>query len=182
MEEIARTAGVGKDTLYRRWPSKEPLAIEVVDALAREAVRPAPVDPDPRLNLLLYLKDVVRLNERSDFGALIAGLASEAARNPELATRFTAFWQRRRAIAAELVRDVVGPQVGSDELERLLDRVLAPIYYRLLITRAPITDEFLWGLVTEIPPTTEPTRNAWNSELESTQVPAGPGSAPAQTG
>lgn len=161
MDEIARAAKVGKDTLYRRWASKEALAIDLVDVLAREAVRPAPVDPDPRLNLLVYLKDIVRLNRDSDFGALIAGLVGEAARNPDVAGCFEAFWRRRRAVAATLVRDVVGATVGEDELELLLDRLLAPIYYRLLLTREPITDELLWGLVTEIPWTTGPAHDAW---------------------
>lgn len=155
MEEIANSAGVGKDTLYRRWPSKEQLATELVDTLAREAVRPAPLDPDPRLNLFLYLKDIVRLNAHSDFGALVAGIVGEAARNPAMADSFRAFWQRRRAVAATLVSDVVGPAVGDGDLELLLDGLLAPVYYRLLLTGEPITDEYLWDLVAGIPWTIE---------------------------
>jgi AcrR family transcriptional regulator len=163
MEEIAKQAGVGKDTLYRRWSSKEQLAVDLIDTMAREAVKPAAVDPDPRLNLLVYVKDIVRLNVDSGFGALIAGMVGEAARNDDLAESFRAFWQRRRSVAATLVRDIVGPSVGGDEFELVLDRVLAPIYYRLLLTREPITEEFLWDLITRIPWTTGPTQNAWDS-------------------
>jgi AcrR family transcriptional regulator len=162
MEEIARTAGVGKDTLYRRWPSKERLAIDLVDVLAREAVRPAPVDPDPRLNLFLYLKDIVRLNQGSDFGPLIAGLVGESARNPELAAGFRAFWQHRRSVAATLLIDIVGSTAPQEDLDLLLDRLLAPIYYRLLLTRESITDEFLWDLVTGLPWTADPAGNVWS--------------------
>ena len=168
MEEIARKAGVGKDTLYRRWSSKEQLAVDLIDTMAREAVRPAAVDPDPRLNLLVYLKDIVRLNVDSEFGALIAGMVGEAARSEDLAGSFRAFWQHRRSVASTLVRDVVGHSIVGDEFELVLDRVLAPIYYRLLLTREPITDEFLWDLITRIPWTTGPTQNAWGSGSSTT--------------
>jgi AcrR family transcriptional regulator len=172
MEEIAGKARVGKDTLYRRWPSKERLAIDLVDTLAREAVRPAPVDPDPRLNLFLYVKDIVRLNEGSDFGPLVAGLVGEAARSGDLAESLQAFWRHRRSVAATLLIDVVGSPADNADLDLLLDRLLAPIYYRLLLTRQPITDEFLWELVTALPWTTDPTRDGLGSQLEIESVDA----------
>lgn len=151
MDEIARTAGVGKDTLYRRWPSKGRLVCDLISQLADRAVRPAPIDIDPRFDLFMYLKDVVRLNQASDFGALIAGVVGESVRNPEVAESFRAFWARRRRIAAGLVRDVVGPDVDDECVELLLDRLFAPVYYRLLLTGQDVTDEYLWHLVTELP-------------------------------
>ncbi len=156
MEEIASVAGVGKDTLYRRWASKDQLAIDLVELLAREAVAPVPLDPDPRFNLFTFLKDIVRFNRTTDFGPLIAGIVGEAARNPDLAHSFQTFWRHRRALAAELVTDVIGPGASSDALDSTLDQLLAPIYYRLLLSGDDITDEYLWGLVASVPWSTEP--------------------------
>lgn len=156
MEKIARSAGVGKDTLYRRWPSKERLVVDLVSAVAEESVRPKPVDPDPRLNLFMFLKDINRLTHSTDFGSLIAGIVGAATRNEELADSFQAFWAHRRAVAAELVVDVVGPDVDADRIEKLLDNLLSPIYYRLLLTGAETTDEDLWILVAALPWTTRP--------------------------
>ncbi|MDH4279872.1 MAG: TetR/AcrR family transcriptional regulator [Acidimicrobiia bacterium] len=156
MEEIATTAGVGKDTLYRRWPSKDRLAIDLVEAMAGEAVGPVPLDPDPRFNLFTFLKDIVRFNRTTDFGPLIAGIVGEAARNDDLAESFRTFWRHRRALAAELVIDVIGSDATAEAVDRILDRLLAPIYYRLLLTGDDITDEYLWDLVASLPWSAEP--------------------------
>ncbi len=162
MEEIAKLAHVGKDTLYRRWSSKEQLAIDLINSLALEAVRPAPIDPDPRLNLLLFLKDIVRLCRDTDFGLLVAGMVGEAARNDDLAQRFAEFWSRRRAIAADLVRDVLEPGAADGDIEVILDRLLGPIFYRILLTGTELSDAYLWDLVISIPWTAEGDQNAWS--------------------
>jgi AcrR family transcriptional regulator len=157
MDEIARTAGVGKDTLYRRWDSKEQLVQRLLEQLADEGVRAPVLDDDPGVALFLLLQDIVRLNTESDFGAIVAGVVGESARNPQLAETFRAFWSDRREITAARVRLIVGSFAAPPEIERILDHVLGPIYYRLLLSGAPITDEYLWGLVTAIP-SPEPTR------------------------
>src|SRR5882757_4143114 len=41
IESIARRAGVGKAAVYRRWPSKLPIVLDVVSALAVHSL-PAP--------------------------------------------------------------------------------------------------------------------------------------------
>lgn len=150
IEAIAHTAGVGKDTLYRRWRSKEELVGQLLTVLADEGVQARPIDDDPRIGLFVFLQDVVRLNTESDFGPIVAGVIGESARNPELATRFRAFWAERRRIAANLVRDTVGP-AASREVERIVDHLVGPLYYRLLLSGDPITDEYLWDLVMTIP-------------------------------
>ena len=150
MEAIAHTAGVGKDTVYRRWSSKEDLVGRLLTVLADEGVRARSLDEDPRFALFLFLQDVVRLNTESDFGAIVAGVVGESARNAELATRFQEFWAARRQVARDLVLDTVGP-ITSSEAEPIVDHLVGPIYYRLLLSGDPVTDEYLWDLVMTIP-------------------------------
>ena len=150
MDEIARTAGVGKDTLYRRWKSKELLVRHVLTVLAAENV-PVPADEDPRYALFVFLQDIVRLNTRSDFGAILAGIVGESARNPEMAAGFHQFWAERRSIAAGLVRRMVDPDTSDEEINRILDHILGPIYYRLLLSGSPIDDSYLWDLIVAVP-------------------------------
>jgi AcrR family transcriptional regulator len=150
MEAIAQTAGVGKDTLYRRWNSKEQLVEHVLSVLADEGIPALPPDDDPGIGLFLFLQNIVRLNTESDFGAIIAGVIGESARNPELASVFHAFWAGRRRFASDHVRLIVGAETSSNEIDRLVDGLVGPIYYRLLLLGEPITDEYLWGLVMTI--------------------------------
>lgn len=151
MEEVARTAGVGKDTLYRRWSSKEELVQHLLTVLADENIPvPAGLD-DPRFALFVFLQDVVRLNRQSDFGAIIAGIVGESARNPELAAAFHRFWKERREVTAGIIRRIVDPATPDVEIQQFVDRVVGPIYYRMLLSCEPITDEYLWDLVTTIP-------------------------------
>ncbi len=158
MDEIARTAGVGKDTLYRRWKSKEILVQHLLTVLSAENA-PVPEDEDPRYALFVFLQDIVRLNTRSDFGAILAGIVGESGRNPEMATAFQQFWSERRSIAGSIVRRIVDPATPDREIGRILDNILGPIYYRLLLSGDPIDDEYLWDLIVEVPWDTEEQEN-----------------------
>ena len=158
MDEIARTAGVGKDTLYRRWRSKEVLVQHLLTVLSAENA-PVPEHDDPRYALFVFLQDIVRLNKRSDFGAILAGIVGESARNPEMAAAFRQFWSERRSIAGSIVRRIVDPTTPDREIGRILDHVLGPIYYRLLLSGDPIDDEYLWDLIIEVPWDTEEQEN-----------------------
>lgn len=150
MDQIARTAGVGKDTLYRRWKSKEELVRDLLTVLAEETV-PVPDLDDPHYALFVFLQDIVRANTGSDLGPIIAGVVGESQRNENMAEAFHSFWAERRQKAAGLVRRIVPADTTDEDLEFTLDDILGPIYYRLLLTGAPIDDEYLWKLVISIP-------------------------------
>lgn len=152
MDQIARTAGVGKDTLYRRWDSKQALVIQLLTTMADEHVPYREAHDDPAYALFTFLRDIVRVNLDTGLGAVIAGVVGEAGRNPDLAEAFHQFWHERRRVTARVVRAVVGPDVDDDELWRILDRLLGSIYYRLLLTGDPVDDEEVWQLVLGIVP------------------------------
>ena len=154
MDEIARMAGVGKDTLYRRWKSKEELVQHLLTVLSEQNV-PVPQLVDSRYALFVFLQDIVRVNRHSDLGPIIAGVVGESARNAKLAEAFQQYWTERRAIAASLVRKITPDQTSDEEIELMLDHILGPIYYRILLTGAPLDDEYLWELIVTVPWTNE---------------------------
>src|SRR5690348_17982296 len=72
MDELADLAGVSKATVYRWWPSKHVLALDVL-AADWSAIRPAPRDTGTlRGDLRSILRPWVRVLPSRPYGAVIA--------------------------------------------------------------------------------------------------------------
>ena len=149
VDRVAEQAGVAKTTLYRRWPSKAELVVAVITSL-REDVPFEPTD-DPRRDLT-GLVTAIATNLASTPPALIADLAAAAAREPRVGESVRALWaERHRAVTAVvakaqdagLVLDHVSPAV-------LVDQLVGPLYYRLLVTGEPLTPDYARKLVRSV--------------------------------
>ena len=57
------------------------------------------------------------------------------------------------------MRRIVDPATSDREIGRILDHVLGPIYYRLLLSGDPIDDEYLWDLIIGVPWETDEQEN-----------------------
>ncbi|MGA9595772.1 MAG: TetR/AcrR family transcriptional regulator [Acidimicrobiia bacterium] len=150
MDEIARRAHVGKDTLYRRWKSKEDLVLHLLTVMSEQNVPPPKLE-DPRYGLFLFLQDIRKVNLGTDLGPIIAGIVGECARNERLAEGFHKYWRERRRLAGLAVQEIVPSNTTDEEIEVILDHILGPFYYRLLLTGDPVDDEYLWELIGTIP-------------------------------
>ena len=149
MDEIARRAGVGKDTLYRRWPSKVALVRDGILRVAEDAIL-VPQGANPREDLVRYLTEVVEYATTTSFGRILAGIVGEASRNPELAEAYRQFSTSRRRTTGVLLRRVLDAQGSTrldDDLELELDLLFAPLYYRLLVTGGSLDRAFVDMLV-----------------------------------
>ena len=83
IEEVAARAGVGKTTIYRRWPSKGLLALDAfVDSFREE--QPLPDTGTLRGDLLSALHAWVRAVTQTAMGPMLTGLIAEAQHDPEL--------------------------------------------------------------------------------------------------
>jgi AcrR family transcriptional regulator len=143
MENVARRAGVGKDTLYRRWPSKVDLVSAAIRRMAEVEVK-APESGRLEEDLRPYLRSIVRLLTKTDFGRVLAGLVGEAGRNPELGEEFRSFWRTRRATAKRVVTEESAPAIDRDVL---IDLLVGAIYFRHLMSKAPLTNAYVDDLV-----------------------------------
>src|SRR2546426_1796596 len=87
MERVASESGVAKTTLYRRWPTKAALCMELyLDVAGRELV-----DPDTgevASDLKCIAENVVRLQTQTVAGPAFIGLIAEAQINPETRAAF----------------------------------------------------------------------------------------------
>jgi AcrR family transcriptional regulator len=103
MEGIAERAGVGKTTIYRRWTSKEAVALAAIGSLKARFVLPDTGETRRDLVDLLYQFHQLA-NDRLLSPSMIH-VAGVAIRNPDL---LGLFWERvvgpRRAAIAEVLR------------------------------------------------------------------------------
>ena len=137
MEAVAARAGVGKATLYRRWPSKEQL---VVDALATLTEPTERVEHAGVRDQLVGLLDAVRRRAGSRAGQIFPRLIGDAVDNPELMRRYRqqVLEPRRRRFIAVLEQGVAEGLVRPDvDLEHAVDLLVGPMAYRNLIRNDP---------------------------------------------
>ncbi len=148
MEAIARRAGVGKAALYRRWPSK--LAM-TVDLLTRSGVPSADVPDQGSLeeDVRFFLKQTLRLLQRPLVKRILPDLHAEMGRTPELAAAVRNGIQgKRRELGERLLdRAVARGELGSGTDRALaLDLLVAPLYWRAVITGGPTPPDYLEAL------------------------------------
>ena len=83
IDGVAARTGVGRPTIYRRWPSKAALAIAALDAGV-----PVTATPDTgclREDLLAFQRDRVKRMNLPPHRSVVAGLVSESVADPALA-------------------------------------------------------------------------------------------------
>jgi AcrR family transcriptional regulator len=116
IERVAARAGVGKATIYRRWPGKEDLLLDAITAL--KAPLPEPAGLSVREDLVTLLEAICQ--ETADPGRAreFALLLGEGAKYPRLMARYLeAVVEPRR----DVVRAVLRRGVASGELRPDLD-------------------------------------------------------------
>jgi AcrR family transcriptional regulator len=130
---IARNAGVGKPTLYLRWPSKASVVAEAVVRVLSDD--PFPDLGDVRSDLVAGLRDMIHLFNTTGAGRVLPGLVADLHEDPDLLAAFSEryFLPRRRSARAALERGVARGELAAGlDLELVVDMVVGPVYYRLL--------------------------------------------------
>jgi AcrR family transcriptional regulator len=150
---VAARAGVGKATIYRRWPSKLELVIEAFLQLPELA---SPDTGNIVDDLSELLRSFVEIIAESPFACVLPILAGERARNPELSQLLAPhFKARREPLIRVLERAVSRRELPPDiDIEAAADVIMGPIVTRLLFTGAeldvtsvePFVDAALFGI------------------------------------
>jgi AcrR family transcriptional regulator len=134
MEGIAREAGVGKATVYRRWPGKEALLLDVLSTFDGQMPPEVP-GATFRDDLIRAVEWIRRRGLAKRESALMRSMMAEAQGSTELWKRYhTSVIATRRAALADLLRRGIAgghirPELG-DDVELLVDFVTGPMLIR----------------------------------------------------
>ncbi|WP_410790184.1 TetR/AcrR family transcriptional regulator [Kribbella sp. C-35] len=146
VDRVAERAGVAKTTIYRRWPSKAELVIAMITGL-RSGV---PFDPgdDPRRDLTELVTGIAATLEAVPT-TLIADLTAAAAREPRVGESVRALWAERHAAVTAVIAQAQtdGLLPGHADPRVVVDQLVGPLYYRLLVTGEPIDPAYVRALV-----------------------------------
>jgi AcrR family transcriptional regulator len=149
IEEVAARAGVGKATIYRRWPSKGLLALDAF-VVSFSAEQPVPDTGSLRGDLLAALRTWVRAVTATPHGRLLASLIGFAQHDPELHAawrdRVLEPLRARHRIMLEraVARGEIAPTV---DFEVVLDLFFGAAQHRLLLGHLPMTEQFIESVV-----------------------------------
>lgn len=149
VEGIAARAGVAKQTIYRWWSSKTEILLEAFVTDAAEALTP-PDTGELAADVRTHLGAVAAFLTGSDAGAVFRALTAEAQHDPALAARLRAdhLDHQRVRDRLPLERAVArGELPPGTDLDLLVDRLVGPLYYRVLVTGQDIPAGFLDELV-----------------------------------
>lgn len=151
MEAIAKRARVGKPTLYKWWPSKAALVLAMFhERLARTEHSPPAKTAEAALRAKVR-KLIASLN--GDFGKVMADLIAEGQSEPAvLRDLFEQHVSVRRAAAVADVQrgQAAGEFAKTVDPELLIDGMIGPIYFRLLMQHAPLTQEFGQSILSQV--------------------------------
>ena len=147
MEGVARRAGVNKTTLYRRWGSREAVLVDAFRERGQEQV-PIPDTGSLREDLLAIARAVVDGSNLPEVQAVVRAVASETADSP-LVDASRQFWAERFVLDGQVVQRAIDRGEASADVDpkTVIEAVLGPIYFRVLLTAEPPDDAFVLRLV-----------------------------------
>jgi AcrR family transcriptional regulator len=143
LEHVAAEAGVGKATIYRRWASKEALALDVLMELAAPHIAIEDVG-DTREELLAAVTSATCAVSETPFGPVMQALLSQIASNPALGDPFRAHivQARRDEVARVIRRGIARGDLRPDvEMDVVTEVLIGPVYFRLMFG-GELTREF----------------------------------------
>lgn len=139
LERVAGMAAVGKAALYRRWPSKEAMAAELI----REAGLSLSGTPDTGSldgDVRALLREFRRMLRLPLVYRLLPDILAENARSAVLAAGADQLADERRARVTDLIDRAVarGELPSNCDRELAADLMAAPLYWRMAVTRRPM--------------------------------------------
>lgn len=148
IEALAAKAKVSKATIYRRWPNRIAVLLELIFQAYMDELS------DEKSCSCLYSLLLQRLRSLNKlfvhYGHAMASIIAVAQRDPKVNALFSQHYvkARRQEIMLLLDEAIAKGELADDcRQDELLDVVFGPLFYRLLISRQEVTQEYMENLV-----------------------------------
>ena len=151
IERVAARAGVGKATIYRRWPGKEDLLLDAIAAL--KASMPEPAGRSAREDLATLLGAMCRETADPRLARQFALLLGEGAKYPRLMARYaeTVLEPRREVIRTVLRRGIASGELRPDlDIDAALFMLIGAVVARRGHEQHPVPPEYAERVVNEL--------------------------------
>ncbi len=144
IEQIARRAGVGKQTIYRWWPSKGALYLETYKQLVSSVTMPGP-ENDCRHRLQRFLTSLFRQYHRTSAGVILRGLIGDMANDDDVRDTVHAglLLERSSVLIDPIAAGVdTGQFASAIKVKDAADVVIALIWMQLLVDPEKLDAKF----------------------------------------
>lgn len=148
MEGVAARAGVGKNTLYRRYPNKLDLVVGAVRRYT-DVGAPPPDTGTTRGDVQELVDHLVAIVTETPMGRMLPILVVARARVPELDIAYSEIVADKRARSAVVVRRGIerGDFRPDVDVDVVVDAFVSAVFYRFLVTHAPLDEVFRTAVV-----------------------------------
>jgi AcrR family transcriptional regulator len=149
IEAIAARAGVGKQTIYRWWPSKGAVVLDMIAPDIHPRIG-FPDTGDLAADLRSQLRTVFELSDDPVFGPTLRALIADSQHDPGLAQQLRdRIFGPRIAACKERLRagQVAGQLAGDADLDVVIDLFYGGFYHRYLLGVAPLTPAYADAIV-----------------------------------
>lgn len=131
IDEVVTRASVSKATIYRRWPSKELLAVAAVGGFPElHAVDTGSLEED----LYTIVSEFADVLESTALGTVWPSLVGERSRNPELKAALDEMTEYRRTPTRQAFERAIerGELPADLDLALAIDMIMGPVLLRLM--------------------------------------------------
>lgn len=145
IEAIAARSGVAKTTIYRWWPNRPSLVVDLLLQIAATAAPPPAEGGDPLRALRVELQRVAQAMDALP-GRLLLSLLGEAQNDSEVREALLkGLFNPRRRATAEVIRHAQEAGLLRKEVPPLVavDLLFGPLFYRKFVRQEPATKEFV---------------------------------------
>jgi AcrR family transcriptional regulator len=151
IDQISRAAGVSRDAVYRRWPTRRDVVMTVAMQSLSETV-PIPDTGSLREDLRRVMTAGAEGLVSGPFGRVIRSLIAEVERDPSWESVLVAAHDGRRSVTSVIVERAVrrGELPANTDGDLLIDMIAGVVWYRVLVVRKQTSSSDLDTLIKRV--------------------------------